>query len=97
MVNIEKWRIYIGVIPGPFNENIKFFLIITMFILDVVPNMPVPMVIIPMVAISMSSLAKKENTILVTCITRVFKEIIKIIICFACFYNFVKHLNSYSS
>ena len=20
MVNIEKWRIYIGVIPGPFNE-----------------------------------------------------------------------------
>ena len=55
------------------------------------------MVIIPMIVISMSSLAKKEKIILITCITRVFKEIITLIICFACFYNFVKHLNSYSS
>ena len=25
MVNIEKWRIDIGVIPGPFNENWSSF------------------------------------------------------------------------
>ena len=25
MVNIEKWKNYIGVIPGPFNENWSFF------------------------------------------------------------------------
>ena len=62
-----------------------------------VPNMPVPMVRIPMVVINMSRLAKKEKIILVTCIPRVFKEIITLIICFACIYNFVKHLNSYSS
>ena len=59
--------------------------------------MPDPMVMITMVAISMSSLAKKEKIILVTCITRIFKEIITLIICSACFHNFVKHLNSYSS
>ena len=41
--------------------------------------MPVPMVIIPMVVISMPTLAKKEKIILVTCITRVFKEIITLI------------------
>ena len=46
------------------------------------------MEIIPIVVISMFSLAKKENNIFLTCITRIFKEIIKIIICFACFYNF---------
>ena len=56
--------------------------------------MPAPMVIIPMVVISMSNLAKKEKIILVTCITRVFKETITLIICVACSYNFVKHLNS---
>ena len=44
--------------------------------------------------ISMSSLTKKEKMNLVTCITRIFEEIIKLIICFACFYNFVKHLNN---
>ena len=44
-----------------------------------VSNMPVPMVIIPMVVISMPTLAKKEKIILVTCITRVFKEIITLI------------------
>ena len=38
-----------------------FFIIITISIPNVVPNMPVPMVIIPMVVISMSSLAKKER------------------------------------
>ena len=25
MVNIEKWKNYIGVIPGPFNENEVLF------------------------------------------------------------------------
>ena len=40
-----------------------------------VPNMPVPMVIISMVVTIMSSLAKKENIILVEYITRVFKEL----------------------
>ena len=25
MVKIEKWKIYIGVIPGPFKENWSFF------------------------------------------------------------------------
>ena len=59
-----------------------------------VPNMPVPMVIISIVVISMSSLVKKEKNILVTCITRIFKEIIARISCFACFFNFAKHLNS---
>ena len=59
-----------------------------------VPNMLVPMVIIPMVVISMFSSAKKEKIILVTCIARIFKEIITRIDFFACFYNFVKHLNS---
>ena len=38
-----------------------FFIIITICIPNVVPNMPVPMVIIPMVVISMSSLVKKER------------------------------------
>ena len=60
MVNIEKWRVYVGVIPGPLNES-EVSLIITISIPNTVPNMPVPMVIIPMVAISMSSLVKKEN------------------------------------
>ena len=46
-----------------------------------VPNMHVPMVIIPMVVTSMSSLAKKETIILVTCITREFKEISALIVC----------------
>ena len=50
-----------------------------------------------MVVISMSSFAKNEKIILVKCITRVLKEIITLFICFAGFYNFVKHLNSYSS
>ena len=53
-------------------------------------DMPVPMVIIPMVVISMSSLVKKKN--LITRITRLFKEIITLIICFTCFYYFVKQL-----
>ena len=63
IVNIEKWRIYIlGVIPGPYNEKLKFFLTITKISIAImVPNMPIPMVIIPMVVISMSSLVKKEN------------------------------------
>ena len=42
----------------------EVLLIITISIPYMVPNMPVPMVIIrflPMVVISMSSLAKKEN------------------------------------
>ena len=56
-----------------------------------------PTVIIPMVVISMSSVTKKVKIILVTCITRVFKEIFTLIIRFACFCNCVKHLNSYSS
>ena len=55
-------------------------------------DMPVPMVIISMVVISMSSLVKKK--ILITRITRIFKEIITFIICFTCFCYFVKHLNS---
>ena len=25
MVNFEEWKIYIGVIPGPFNENWFFY------------------------------------------------------------------------
>ena len=61
MVNIEKWRIYVGVILGPFNEYWISFLIITISILNVVHNMPVPMVIKHMVVISMSSLSKKEK------------------------------------
>ena len=40
------------------------------------------------------SLAKKEKIIFVTCITRIFKEIITLIISFASFYNYVKYLNS---
>ena len=56
MVNIEKLRIYIGVIPGPLNE---LFLVITICIPNMAPNMPVLMVIIPMVVFSMSSLVKK--------------------------------------
>ena len=56
-----------------------------------VPNMPVPIVIIPMEVISMSSLAKKEKIILVTCVTRILKEIITLII-WLTFYNFVKQL-----
>ena len=75
----------------------EVFLIITISIPNMVPNMPVPMVIIPIVVTSMSSLAKKEKIILIACITTVFQEIIALIICFASFYNFVKHLNSYSS
>ena len=39
----------------------NFLLIITISIPNMVPNMPVTMVIIPMVVISMSSLAKKEK------------------------------------
>ena len=38
-----------------------FFIIITISIPNVVPNMPVPMVIIPLSVISMSILAKKEK------------------------------------
>ena len=37
------------------------FIIITISIPNMVPNMPVLMVVIPMVVISMSSLAKKEK------------------------------------
>ena len=36
----------------------------------------------------------RKKITLVTCITRIFKEIVAVIICFACFYNFVKHFNS---
>ena len=52
---------YIGIIPGPLNKNLKFFLIITVSIPNIVPNMPIPMIIIPMVVISMFSLTQKEN------------------------------------
>ena len=38
-----------------------FFIIITISIPNVVPNVPVPMVIIPMVVIRMSCSAKKEK------------------------------------
>ena len=49
-----------------------------------VPNMPVPMVIILMEVISLSSLAKEEKyIILVTYKTRIFQEIITLIICSA--------------
>ena len=39
----------------------EVFIIIKISIPNVVPNMPVPMVIIPMIVISISSLAKKEK------------------------------------
>ena len=78
--------------PWYFQWKLNFFLIITIYIPNMVPNMAVPMVIIPMVVISMSSLAKEEK-ILVTSITGIFKEFIILITCFAGFYNFVKHLN----
>ena len=55
MADIEKCRIYIGVIPGPFNKNWSSFLIITISVLNMVPNMSDPMVIILMVVISMSN------------------------------------------
>ena len=51
------------------------------------------MVIIPMAVISMSSLVKKEKYNLGNMIKKN-KEIITLIICSACFYHFVKHLNS---
>ena len=46
--------------PWSFQGKLKFFLIITISVPNMVPNMPVPMVIMPMVEISMFSLAKKE-------------------------------------
>ena len=75
MGDIEKWRIYIGVIHG-----LKFFLMITISI----PNMGTQRACphgynTYMVVISMSSLATKEHILLVTCITRIFKEIITLI------------------
>ena len=47
--------------PWYFQGKLKFFLIITISIPNMVPNMPVPLEIIPMVVISMFCLAKKEN------------------------------------
>ena len=47
--------------PWSVQGKLKFVLIITISIPNMVPNMPVPMVIIPMVVISMFSLAGKEN------------------------------------
>ena len=47
--------------PLYFQGKLKFFFIITISIPKMVPNMPVPMVLIPMVVISMFSLVKKEN------------------------------------
>ena len=49
--------------PWSFQLKLNFFLIITIYIPNMVLNMAVSMVIIPMVVISMSSLAKKEKNL----------------------------------